>query len=265
MDGGAQGPVGVRVEVCGVVGADGEQVSGPELERVFVDGARFGHVLVAQEQGQGAGVQFRGEVGQCAQRLEFRGKGQAVVGQAVVERFFAHAVAGQVQDAVFAVPEGEGEHAGEPGQGGFHAPGLEGGEHDLGIRVPAPGREGCAALFEFPAQFEEVVDFAVMDEHEPAGGGVHGLRSGFGQVEDSQPPVAEADPGVRVGIHARVVRSAMGQGVGHAPGQGGELVALAGEAGKDKAGYSAHLTGCLSAGRPFGQGPPPHKRVQGRE
>ncbi len=255
-DGVFQGPVGVRTQVGGRIGADGEQVAGRQLERVLVDAARLGYVLVAQEQGQGAGVEFGGEVWQRAKGFEFRAEGQPVACAAVVEGLFAHAVAGQVQDAVLAVPEGEGEHAGEPGQGWFHAPGLERGQHDLGVRVPAPGRQVGDGLFQLPAQLEEVVDFAVVDEHVAARGGVHGLGSGLGQVEDGQPPVAEPEPGVGVGEHARVVRPAMGQGVCHAPGQGGELVAVAGQAGKDKAGYSAHLTGCLSAGRSFGQGPP---------
>ena len=72
---------------------------------------------------------------------------------------------------------------------------LDGVEYDFGIRS---GVEGYAVLFEFPAQFDVVIDFPV--EHDPdcPFGVGHRLVSFFAQIEDRQAPEGQSEVGLEV-------------------------------------------------------------------
>ncbi len=127
-----------------------------------------------------------------------------------VERLDAEAVANQRQPAAVALVEREGEHAVEA----LHAarppfrPGLD--DH-LGV---AGGREAVALGLELGAELGIIVDAAVEGDGQPQLGVDEGLRRGFGQVDDLQPPVGEPDRAAN--DRAGAVRAAGRHRVSHA-------------------------------------------------
>src|SRR5207302_5734389 len=110
------------------------------------------------------------------------------------ERLDAHAVAHEMQAPLGAVPQREGEHAHEALDRGVETPCLKGGKNDFRIGVSAPGRSKSAALQLF-ADRQKVVDLAVEDDREAAGGGLHRLMTGRREIDDREAPESERDAG----------------------------------------------------------------------
>jgi hypothetical protein len=116
--------------------------------------------------------------------------------------------------SIFRVPlsvlqDGEGEHAAEMVDA-VRAPFLIGMEDDLGVGA---GAEAVAMGLQFPAQVEEVVDFAVVDD--PAGFVLigDGLVAG-GEVNDAE--AGHGQGGIAEDHGAGVVGAAVGKGGVHA-------------------------------------------------
>ncbi|BDI61260.1 hypothetical protein MACH05_18200 [Qipengyuania nanhaisediminis] len=86
---------------------------------------------------------------------------------------------------------------------------LPGSQDQLAIAISPDLR---AFAFEFAAQFAEIVDLAVEDEHCPAIGGVHGLGRAD-RVDHGQSPVSQ--PYTVRGPNARPVGPAMREGIAH--------------------------------------------------
>jgi hypothetical protein len=123
----------------------------------------------------------------------------------------------------------------------FQPPGGDGFKQGFGVAMPAPAALGrLSARLQLLAKLGMVVDFAIVVEHQAAVGRDHGLVPGRRQIDDGQPAVGEADPGLRVGPDAGIVRTAMGNGVAHAAQHG--LVELS---RRQQAGNSAHRQSAL--------------------
>ena len=71
------------------------------------------------------------------------------------------------------------------------------------------------AGFEITTQTAIVIDLAIVDEHELATCGHHGLMARRRQIDDRQPPVAERDPGFPIHPCTTVIRTAMPECLGH--------------------------------------------------
>ena len=147
------------------------------------------------------------------QRLDLGGKGDAAMVDAVVERLDANPIADQPQAALARVPQRDREHPAEPVQA-VDAPLLERMQDDFGVgmaRLPPVS----AQCFELLPHLGVVVDFAVEHDLQPAVLVGHRLVGHRREIDDRQPPVAEADPSVSRHPDAAAVRTAMGHGVAH--------------------------------------------------
>ena len=232
----AEGPVVARGGAVGG-GAEGEEGGGGELVQALVNAPGIGDVVEAEEGGEGGAVDGGGEAGEAIEAFQFGAEDEGVADPAIVEGFFAEAVAAEVQDALLFVPEGEGEHAVEALGGGVDAPLDEGGEHDLGVGVAAPS---VAVFFEFGAEVLEVVDLAIEDDFVAAVGAGHGLVAEGGEIEDGEAAVAEGDAGFGIGPGAFVIGAAGDDGVGHAADGGGEGFVGSALGGGEEADDTAH-------------------------
>ena len=212
---------------------DGEHVRRRQLLRLAEDRARLGHVAEGEVlfHRERVDVAFQAAVGQ--ERLELGAEEQrAVVEQRVVQRLDAQPVPRHEQRLLVAVPQREGEHAAKALHAGF-APLLPGVDDDLGVAL---GVEAVAGGLQFGNQFLVVVDLAVEDHDHRAVLVEQRLLAG-GDVDDAQPPVAEAQPGLDV--QAAFVGAAVGLRVVHALEHGVPHRALA--AGVELAGDAAHV------------------------
>ena len=145
------------------------------------------------------------------------------VGGMVVERLHAEAVAGAEEPPRARVVEREGPHAVEAGER-LGAPFRVGGEQHLGVRA---GVEGVPEALQLRPQLDVVEDLAVVGDPEPPVGRAHGLVAGGAQVDDGEPPVAEAE------VVARRRRLGQGGKAGHLHGVG---PAVRGRAARDAVG-----------------------------
>lgn len=215
-----------------------------------MDGGGVGHVAEGQVVIDRGGVQRAGDFGQGEQGGLFAGEGQRAVRQpGGQQRLFAHAVARQQQRALGAVPQPDGEHAVQPVE---HADAPLPPAMDDRLRV-GPGAEDVAVRLELRTQGGVVVDFAVERHHHLAVRAEHGLRAP-GQVDNGQPPVAEAQ--MRLGMKAVAVRAAMRDRVGHAaeaPLLGGARVDGVEQA--DNTAHEAWLLPCRLRGARSPSGP----------
>ena len=124
------------------------------------------------------------------QRFQFGAEDQhAVVEHRVVERLHAQAVACQEQRLAVAIRYREREHPAKALHARF-APSLPRVNDHFGI---AAGAEHMAQRLQFGNQFLVVVDLAVVDDRDAAVFVVQRLLAGR-QIDDRQPPVAEAHP-----------------------------------------------------------------------
>ncbi len=173
-------------------------------------GVRRRHVAVGQigVEGQRVGLPQHRRVLQNP--LDLRGKMQPLGGQPVVEGLLAEAVARQQQPAAPRIPEGEREHAPQA----VHQPvSLLLVEMHQHFRVAARA-EGMTLAGQLAAQVLEVVDLTIEDDPDRAILVAQRLRRVRRQIDDRQPPMAEAQAAVEV--HAASVGPAMAQHVGHA-------------------------------------------------
>lgn len=148
--------------------------------------------------------------GMGEQRLGLGAEEHPVRGDRVQQRAHPEPVADEQQTLAPAVPQAEGEHPGEAGDGVL--PPLQvGPEHHLGVTV---GAELVAGGPQLRAQFPEVVNLAAEghDDRAVLGRHPHGLRASV-DVDDRQPSVPQPDPTVEP--HAAGVRSAQPHGGGH--------------------------------------------------
>ncbi len=141
--------------------------------------------------------------------LELGSKGNRPVRKVRDEqRLHPEPVAGEKQLALVTVKDRKGEHPVKPLEA-IHAPAPPGGEDHLGV---ARGAERETRLLQLAAQFAEVVDLAVEDDHCAAIGRMHRLRRS-GEVDDRQATMAEADP--VIGPHPRPVRPPVRERITH--------------------------------------------------
>ena len=157
-----------------VRGFEREQSCRRELFETLVDAQRIGDVVVAQQGGERFAIHGGVEAGEWLDGFQFGGEHERFAHPAVVERFFTEAVAAEMQHAVLPVPHGEGKHAVEAFRGLDDAPLAKGREHDLGVRMAAPG---VTVFFEFGAKVLEVVDLAVEDDLKALVGAGHWLMA----------------------------------------------------------------------------------------
>ena len=160
-------------------------------------------------------------------RLGLRGEEEQVPTMPVVERLLSQPVTSEEQPPLGAVPDGEGEHAGEALDARFAVRGV-GVEDDLGV---APRPEPTTAGLQHGPQLAEVVDLAVEDDPVASRGVAHGLLARH-EIDDRQTRHPEADVGR--GVDSRVVRPAVLEEPEH---RGHELARRR----ADMAGDAAHL------------------------
>src|SRR2546421_10197658 len=94
---------------------------------------------------------------------------------------------------LFAIPPSKSKHAIEMRQGFVDAPLLHSRQYYLRVRMAA---EPMAGAFKSGAQFIEVINFPVEDNHVPAGLGMHGLMNNRGKIENRKPPMPEGNTGL---------------------------------------------------------------------
>ena len=139
--------------------------------------------------GQAIRVDEGSQVWRGQQGLDLGGEQVAAAGLGEVEGLDAEVVPAEHDDrhgGTF-VEDGEGPHAVEAREAP-EAPGLVGGEDDLGV---AGRGEAATGSLELAAQLPEVVDLAVVDEVNVARRARHRLVAVL-EVDDRQAPVAEA-------------------------------------------------------------------------
>src|SRR5579871_470118 len=98
----------------------------------------------------------------------------------IVQRLYAHGIAGNKQSARARVPDGECKYSAEFADRALTPTGVRL-EQYLGIRV-APER--LAQRFNFSANLSEVVNFSVVDDPIPGVGIVHRLMPQGRQIEN---------------------------------------------------------------------------------
>jgi hypothetical protein len=93
-----------------------------------------------------------------------------------------------------------------------------------------------------------IVDLAIVTDHPPTVGGMHGLMSLGRQVQDRKAAVPKGDAGIRIAPIAFIVRTTVDDGVGHRPQESlvaGSLSEYANQpahgSGRSKHGYDALL------------------------
>ncbi len=150
----------------------------------------------------------KGAAGQVEERADLRGEGQAApLGTGEIEWFDAEAVADKNDFAAAGLVDGGGEHAAQSRKDGG-PPDAVAAQEGFGVAVAV---EGDAYGFEFPAEGEVVVDFAVEDEDISRGLLAHGLIARFGEIENRQPGMADPDCAVRRCPMPLTIRPAMAE------------------------------------------------------
>ena len=219
-----------------------QAVAGGQLARLAEDGARLGHVAQREILLDGLRVQVTAHAAVRQHRLQLRPEEQrAVVQQCVVQRLDAQAVARHEQALALAVPDGKGKHASQALHAVF-APGLPGVHDALGVAL---GVEDMPQGLQLGDQVLVVVDLAVEDDDHRAVFVEQRLLA-RGHVDDGQPPVAEAQPGLDV--QAALVGPAVGLRRIHAAKD--DVVDGALATGVEEAGDAAHggWASCKSGG-----------------
>src|SRR5262249_57115067 len=165
---------------------EAQEMSGGKLLNTGQDGARIGHVAVAEVAGHAAQVEVAVDLGMGEQRTQLRSENEPAVAFRIVEGLLAHPVASCKERLAFGIPDHEGEHPVELSDT-ILAELLPGVNDHLGVGA---GREPMASFAELSGQVAIVVDLAVDD-------GVHGARLvgdrllPGGEIDDLQPTVTE--------------------------------------------------------------------------
>ena len=201
------------------------------------DGQGGRDVVETQKEGQCPPVDLPVETGVGEKRAQLRAEEDDAARHRVVQRLLAQAVPGEVQDAVPAVPQGQGEHGIEPLESRAQAPGGHRLHHHLGVAM-AP--EAPAPVGQGGPQLGGVVTLSVVGGDPAAIGRDHGLVAGRREVDDGQSAVTEAHPGLAVAPGALVVGPPMGQGPGHGASEFGKLLGRPRPARVQQSGDAAH-------------------------
>jgi hypothetical protein len=82
-----------------------------QFAETLQDAVGMGHVLECKELEQCGIAAVTLDVGDLQEPLEFTGKAESALFESVVERFFAHAIAGKHEMIQACVPDGERKHA----------------------------------------------------------------------------------------------------------------------------------------------------------
>ena len=184
-------------------------MGGQQLFHALEKGVLSRRILVGEIQLQLIPVQLllKGRV--CQKTLDLAAKQQgSVLRLIIVQRLDAEMIPRAEQRLQTAVPDGEGEHAPQPGQK-FFAPLLIAVKQHLGVR---PGGKGVPGGFQFLGQLLKIVNFSVKDHNKVFVLVEHGLFSAL-QVNDGQPTLAQR--GGAFHKLALPVRPAMGDQVHH--------------------------------------------------
>ena len=214
---------------------------GFELPGLLEHGARLGRVAEREVLLHRQRIDVALQAAVQHQRLQLGAEDQpTVVKHGVMHGLDAQAVASHEELLARAVPQRKREHAAQPCHA-VRAPGPPGVDDDLGVAL---GAEGQAQALQLRHQLAVVVDLAVEDDDDAAVGTVQRLLAG-GDVDDGQPPVAEAQ--ARLDVQAAFIRAAMVLRVVHAPEHDGVGLALA--ARVEEAGDATHGVGPFVAGR----------------
>ena len=230
-----------------------EHVGGRQLDRVPEDRPRRRHVQVPEVRGERGLIDRAIEGRPGHERLQLGPEGDEARLAVDVERLLAQAVPDERELAALGVPHRDREHPHEAADGLADAPLLERGQDDLGVGVAA---ETVSLRLQLPAQVAEVVDLAVEDHHEPAGGRGHRLMAVGREVQDREAAEAQRHSRPGVGPGSAVVRPAVRDGLDHAPRPVLELGR--GRSRRDEdSGQAAHdqearLGACHSTGRARG-------------
>ena len=123
------------------------------------------------------------------ERALLRCENKALRRHRIEQRLDAEAVAREKQFFGLGVEDRQRPHAVEARQHPF-LPRLPRRKNDLGIRL---GAEHRALRFEFAPKLEEIVDFAIEDDHMATIGGHHRLVAARSRIDDRQPTVAKGD------------------------------------------------------------------------
>ena len=227
--------------------APGEQSARIELANAGVDRQGRGDVAVAEVGREGGWVEILRQIADLFEGPQLRGECQTPAACAVVERLFAHPVAGEAGGVGAAIPDAQGEHALGPGQGPLHAQPGNGFEENLGVRQAAPGDRPPPSSSARSRRI--VVDLAVHGQDVSAAGRFHRLMAGLGDVDDRQPPLAE--PGAVAFPHPLVVRAAVTEGIQHPPDRPPRDLGRA----ADQSRYAAHGATFSGSAGPISGGP----------
>lgn len=174
------------------------------------DAVRIGNIAPGQIGIYRLMVHASPQKGVRQQAFEFRSEGKAAVGKAChVQWLHAKSVAGKQQLALVEIVKSKSEHAIEAGKA-INAPPLPRGKNYLGIARSAELRP---ALFKFAAQFAEIVDFAVENDHRAPVRRMHWLRRSL-KIDDREAAMAQPYPGIRP--HSCPVRASVDHGIAHA-------------------------------------------------
>ena len=153
-----------------------EQATRPEQLDPFDGGARADHEAVPHAAGHGLRVEARrAQQPRGQQGPKLRGEGYRPARIRIrrpcqVERLDSQRVPGQQEPAIVWIPAGEGEHAAEPTDRVWPVQAKRA-EHDGGV---AGGLQLLPLGHQAPAQIDEVVDLAVVDETCPVTGSTIG-------------------------------------------------------------------------------------------
>ncbi len=187
-------------------GAPAQDGAGQEPRDPGQGGARVAGVAEGQVLPQDVEVRLAPQPGIGTQGLDLAGEEQDAARRlGVIERLDAEGIANQPQRPLAPIPDGEGEHAVQALDEAlaFIEPPEE---QDLAV---AGGTEDGAPSFERFAQLAEVVDLAVVAQHEPAVGRFHRLGGPVAEVEDREPHMPQGGLGPRVFEHAPAIGAAV--------------------------------------------------------
>jgi hypothetical protein len=211
---------------------DEQAMARGQFLRVAVDGPGVRHIAQREISLDGARVDLLAQAAMGHQALQLGAEQQpAVLGQRVVQRLHAQAVAGHEKAVAAAVVNHEGEHAAQVVHA-ILAPVLPGAHDGFGIAL---GAEHVAVAAQFVHQLQVVVDLAVEHQRHRLVVVEDGLLAGR-DVDDRQAAVAETHAGLDVQV--AFVRPAVVLGLVH-PVQAlalGEALA----AGVEQTGDAAH-------------------------
>jgi hypothetical protein len=185
-----------------------EPVPGRQLAHGAQDRLRRRHPLVGEIRGQRVGIELARDRRVDEHRLQLGGEDDLIGEQRVVERLDAQPVARQHQRLRWGVPHREPEHPLQVLEG-VPPPHLPRVDDHLGVRAAA---EHVALRAQPARELAIVVDLAVEDHPRRLILARHRLAAGV-EVDDLEPP--DAEPGRAAHDEAGVVRTAVGEPIGH--------------------------------------------------